>query len=122
MPTHLFVYGTLMRGESRHRHLAGQTFVAEAQTQPDYRLFNVGDFPALVSASPGRPIAGELWLVSDETLRELDDVEGTDEGLYARVPVHLPSPFDNVVAETYIYLQSVDGLPEINGNWRDRIR
>ncbi|MFO1091706.1 MAG: gamma-glutamylcyclotransferase family protein [Planctomycetaceae bacterium] len=122
MPTHLFVYGTLMTGESRHRYLAAATLIGAARTTPEYRLFDAGDYPALVADPVGQSIAGELWLVGDDTLRELDEVEGTDEGLYARVPVHLQPPFDKRAAETYIYLQSVAGLPEINGDWRERRR
>jgi len=119
MPTHLFVYGTLMRGESRHRHLAGSEFVADARTQPGYRLFHVDDYPALVM-DPDTSITGELWLVSDGTLRVLDEIEGVDEGLYARRTVRLQAPFESIAAETYVYLQSIDGLPEIHGDWRAR--
>ena len=64
----LFVYGTLKRGQPRHRYLAGQTFVASAVTRPIYRLFNVGDYPALVRHSEGRSIEGELWRVDEGCL------------------------------------------------------
>jgi gamma-glutamylaminecyclotransferase len=120
MPTHLFIYGTLMGGESRHRHLAGSEFVAAARTRPGFRMFDCGDYPALVTATPGQIITGELWLVSDDTLRILDDVEGIDEGLYARRPVQLQPPWESIAAETYIYLQTIDQLPEIYGDWRAR--
>jgi gamma-glutamylcyclotransferase (GGCT)/AIG2-like uncharacterized protein YtfP len=122
MPTHLFVYGTLMRGESRHQHLAGSKFIAAARTQPGFRMFDCGDYPALVTATPGEVITGELWLVSDDTLRALDEVEGIEDGLYARRPVRLQPPWESIAAETYVYLQGIDGLPEINGNWRARAR
>ena len=56
MATHLFVYGTLMRGECRERHLAGQEFVGAAQTAPGFRLYNVGEYPALGS-SPNQTLA-----------------------------------------------------------------
>lgn len=120
MPTHLFVYGTLMRGESRHRHLAGSEFVADARTEPGYRLFHVDDYPALVADIDGGTITGELWLVSNDTLRALDEVEGVEEGLYARRDVRLQAPFDTVAAETYVYLQSINGLTEIYGDWRQQ--
>jgi gamma-glutamylcyclotransferase (GGCT)/AIG2-like uncharacterized protein YtfP len=113
------VYGTLMRANlpSTPRRA---TFIGDAQTQPLYRLFNVGDYPALVMASPGRSISGELWRVSDETRRILDNVEGLDEGLYTRCAVRLQSPFDAVNVETYIYLQSIADLPDIGKSWRER--
>jgi gamma-glutamylaminecyclotransferase len=120
MPAYLFVYGTLLRGECRQDRLAGEEFVGAAATAPEYRLYDVGEYPALVVADRGTSIAGELWLVGDEALRELDDVEGVDEGLYARQPVRLLPPYDRLRAETYVYMQSVTGLAEIGPGWRDR--
>lgn len=122
MPTHLFVYGTLMRGESRHRHLAEETFVDQARSAPGYRLFDLGDYPALVEDPDGLSIVGELWLVGDAALRELDDVEGVDEGLYARRPIPLLPPHDGIAAEGYVSLESVAGLPDISPSWRERPR
>jgi len=122
MSTHLFVYGTLMRGESRHRYLACQTFVADACSCPDYRLYDAGDYPALVEQSGGTSIVGELWLVSDTALRALDDVEGIDEGLYARRRITLLPPHADVRAEAYVYLESIAGLTDISPAWRDRSR
>lgn len=120
MPTSLFVYGTLMRGEKRHRHLAGATFVAEARTVPRYRLHNAGDYPALIEDAGGVSIIGEVWLVEADGLRVLDDVEGVDEGLYARRRVRLLPPHDEVVAEAYVFLESVTGMPDIGASWRER--
>lgn len=119
MPVHLFVYGTLMRGECRQRHLAGEEFVGAAETSPHYRLYDVGEYPALVAADPGVSIAGELWLVTDDTLRNLDDVEGVDEGLYERRVIWLQPPYDRLRAVTYVYLPSVAGLPDLGASWRD---
>lgn len=120
MPTYLFVYGTLMRGESRHRHLSGETFVGAAQTASEYGLFDVGEYPALVAAAAGRAIQGELWQVSHETLQALDDVEGVADGLYARVAVRLQPPFEQIAAETYVFGHSVAGLPDLGTSWRGR--
>lgn len=120
MATHLFVYGTLMRGESRHRHLEGETFVAEVRSAPGYRLYDAGDYPALVEDAGGVSIVGELWQVSDSCLRELDDVEGVDEGLYARRRVSLLPPHAEIAADVYVYLESVTGMSEISPGWRGR--
>ena len=120
MPTNLFVYGTLMRGESREGYLSDQEFVGSAETAPGYRLYNVGAYPALVVSIPGVSVVGELWRVGDDKLLELDDVEGIDEGLYARRPVQLLSPHDSLMVETYVFRPSVSGLADIGGNWRKR--
>jgi gamma-glutamylaminecyclotransferase len=114
---HLFVYGTLKRGQPRHRFLAGQMFVAAAATQPQYRLFNVGEYPALVPHADGRSIEGELWDVDDACLRTLDEVEGCDLGLYARRPVELKAPHDQFETVTYLYLPPVDGLADCGTCW-----
>ena len=84
---HLFVYGTLKRGQPRNRFLTRQTFIAPAVTRPLYRMFNVGEYPALVRHADGRAIQGELWDVDDGCVRTVDRVEGCDLGLYVRAAV-----------------------------------
>jgi gamma-glutamylaminecyclotransferase len=113
----LFVYGTLRRGESRHRYLAGQRYVGVARTQPQYRLFDLGDYPGLVERSNGRSIEGELWDVTPECLARLDAVEGCHEGLYRRSDVQLLSPHDQLPVFSYLYEKTVDGMPECGGRW-----
>lgn len=81
--TLLFVYGTLKRGEPRHRYLVGQTLIATVATIPAYRLLSVGDYPALVRRDDGRSIEGELWEIDEACVRVLDRVEGVEQGLYA---------------------------------------
>jgi gamma-glutamylcyclotransferase (GGCT)/AIG2-like uncharacterized protein YtfP len=114
---HLFVYGTLKRGERRHQFLAGQEFVAVVHTRPLYRLFNLGEYPGLVGRENGLPIEGELWDVDDDCLKQLDQVEGCDVGLYLRGPVELAQPHDALHPATYFYAQSVDGLADCGTRW-----
>jgi gamma-glutamylaminecyclotransferase len=114
---HVFVYGTLKRGHARHRFLVGQTFVATAVTQPLYRMFNVGEYPALVRHHEGRSIQGELWTVSEACLSTLDRVEACDLGLYARERVELLPPCDGLSAVTYLYRLPVDGLADCGARW-----
>jgi gamma-glutamylaminecyclotransferase len=113
----LFVYGTLKRGQPRHRYLAGQTFVAVAVTCPFYRLFNVGEYPALVRHPEGCSIEGELWQVDEACLRMLDRVEACDEGLYARQTVELLPPHDCHGALTYLYELPTEGLADCGARW-----
>jgi gamma-glutamylcyclotransferase (GGCT)/AIG2-like uncharacterized protein YtfP len=114
---HLFVYGTLKRGQPRHPFLASQTFVAVAVTRPLYRMFDVGDYPALVRHSAGRSIEGELWEVDEDCVRMLDRVEGSDVGLYLREPVELLPPHESLSPVTYLYQQSVAGLADCGTCW-----
>lgn len=74
--TLLFVYGTLKRGLSNHHLLAGQQFLGEAQTEPLYRVLDLGPHPGLVlDRAHGLAIRGELWSVSPACLAELDRFE-----------------------------------------------
>eukprot|EP00752_Nemacystus_decipiens_P013707 g12160.t1 len=101
----LFVYGTLKRGDVRAYLLEGQACLGETKTRPSYRLFNTGDYPALVEAAPlglqGRAILGELWQVDPDCLARLDEEEGVDEGLYERRTIELAG---TERAWVYLYL------------------
>lgn len=119
MATALFVYGTLKRGEVRAPLLAGQRYLGEAKTLPNYRLFNTGDYPALVEAQPlglqGLSIVGELWSVDDRCLARLDEEEGVEEGLYKRRKILLYQPV--VEAQSYYYLPATAGMPDCGDRW-----
>lgn len=118
--TRLFVYGTLKRGYCRHPALAGQTFLGEGRTLPQYRMVNVGTYPGLLDApDQGLAILGELWEVTPEALRRLDEVEGTDVGLFARRRIRLEVPFENESADAYFYLRDTTGCPDCGQEWND---
>ncbi len=70
-----FVYGTLMRGEANHRLLRGSLFVGVAKTVRGFCLFDHGYFPAMVRMGDG-VVSGEVFEITDETLRALDRLEG----------------------------------------------
>ena len=111
----VFVYGTLKRGDCRHRYLAGSKFLGLATTETGYRLFHMGEYPAMVEDARGGQIEGELFEVSDATLRVLDEVEGVADVLYSRRPVRLVNPVEG--AEAYIYHGSVVGKRELLRRW-----
>jgi gamma-glutamylaminecyclotransferase len=114
---HLFVYGTLKRGQKRHRFLAGQKFVGTARTLPLYGLFNLGDYPGLVERSDGRSIEGELWEVDAASLPLLDQVEGCHEGLYRRANIQLLPPHDQLAVFSYFYEKNLDGAEDCGTRW-----
>ena len=80
---HLFVNGTLMRGEQLHQNLDGARFCGEWTTAPRYRLFSVDDrHPAMVrDDARGAAIAGELYLVPLPVLGTVLDREPAGLGL-----------------------------------------
>ncbi len=73
--TPLFCYGTLRRGFALHSQLMNSKFLGEARTKYPYALFARG-IPFCVQEIPFRPVIGELYEVSDETLRQIDIIEG----------------------------------------------
>lgn len=112
---YVFIYGTLKRGERNHRLLAGEQFVGEAVTEPLYRLYDCGAYPALVEDGVhGRVVRGEVYLVGPATLCQLDALEAAPH-LYQLLPVRLED-FDWPV-RAYLYCQEVGGLADCGESW-----
>ena len=86
--TKVFVYGTLKRGNSVRgldRWGSSAEFVGPATTTDNnYSLWSLGAFPAVSSGKVH--ISGEVWLVDNETLAELDRIEG-HPNFYKRIEV-----------------------------------
>ena len=74
MTHRVFVYGTLKRGFWNHYLLEGREFFGAAATVPTYRMIENG-FPVILPDPEGKPIAGEIYAVDDETLARLDQLE-----------------------------------------------
>lgn len=114
----VFVYGTLKRGRCNHALVAGQEFIAEARTQPVYRMFDLGGYPGIFHASPGISITGELWRVDAECLARLDALEGLDEGEYTREKIEIAAPHEIHEALGYLYAKPVKGFGQVmSGVW-----
>jgi gamma-glutamylaminecyclotransferase len=115
----IFVYGTLKRGESNNHVIGSQKFCGAAQTKAGYVLYTLDGYPGMVADPAGlEPIRGEVWSVDDACLVCLDALEGTDQGLYARLPVALQAPFSDSAVEAYYYRQSVQGRTRARSDWK----
>jgi len=106
-PHLVFVYGSLKRGEYNHALLREVEFRGEARTERQFRLYALPFFPALVRDDEDpQSIVGEVYAVSDMTLRILDRLEANGR-LYQRelIPVDgLESPHERLLAWAYLYL------------------
>ncbi len=75
----VFVYGTLKQGNSLrglNRWGRAATFIADAVTsESKYNLWNLGAFPA-TTLNGKSYISGEVWVVDQETMQDLDRIEG----------------------------------------------
>jgi len=70
----VFVYGTLRRGHANHAFIKNGRYMGTAETKEKYALY-VDRLPYLVK-EPVSHIIGELYEVDDETLRQIDWLEG----------------------------------------------
>lgn len=113
----IFVYGTLKRGHCRAHHMEGQRFVGTAESQPRYRMLDVGTYPGLIDAVGGLAITGEVWDVDESCLQRLDQVESVSDGEYARRAIALAAPFQDQTIEAYFYLRPITGMPDCGSSW-----
>ena len=119
---HLFVYGTLMRGEDR------EGLVAQFEARPAHTLGQLwrvpAGYPALAFNPQGEPVAGEvLALDNASVLMVLDLYEGVGEGLYSRIKI--PIQTDTGTELAWAYVMSPSQLREAGcvrlklSDWRD---
>jgi gamma-glutamylcyclotransferase (GGCT)/AIG2-like uncharacterized protein YtfP len=111
----LFVYGTLKRGQRNHRLLAGQEFLGEARTRPEYVLYHLGGFPGLVhDLDSGQAVRGELWRVDERVLPRLDGYEGVPD-LFVRQEIAIQGWAGPVVG--YLFVGEVSRRPRCGDVW-----
>lgn len=73
----VFVYGSLMSGMGNSAMMSGAKLIGKCTALPgQFVMVDLGPFPGLVADYSGREVKGELYEVSDEHLRDLDNLEG----------------------------------------------
>lgn len=82
----VFVYGTLMKGQRAEDYMVGSRYLMPAMLS-GYSMYNLGSFPG-IRPEPEGTVAGEVYFVSDETMRWLDRYEG-EGSLYIRTWVRV---------------------------------
>lgn len=117
--TLVFVYGTLLSGESNHRYLAGAERIGEARTAAAFHLMDLGGFPALV-AGGSTSVRGELYACDEDTLRRIDELEDHPD-FFRRSPIALA---DGSRVQSYLLpAAEAEHYPRIaSGDWRDAHR
>jgi molybdenum cofactor guanylyltransferase len=113
----IFVYGTLLAGESNHGLLANAEFLGADQLQ-NAQLYDLGEYPMML---PGEgTVTGELYRVTSDTLSELDILEEHPE-VYFRGQIILESGRSSQVY--WGRSQHTVNCPGITGgDWRLRDR
>ncbi|UPQ88272.1 gamma-glutamylcyclotransferase family protein [Vibrio sinaloensis] len=69
----VFVYGTLRSGESNHYLLEHSQCLGHYTTPAIYSLYDLGPYPAVIEGRDA--IVGEVYLVDQRTLEQLDRLE-----------------------------------------------
>lgn len=108
----VFVYGTLRGGGSNHFRMAGGLFLMRATVKG--RLFRIDWYPGLVLGGGGTTL-GEVFEVTTEILRELDEFEGSE---YRRVLTDVSHGEMTIRAWVWEWLGPVDEARHIaSGDW-----
>lgn len=71
----VFVYGTLLRGETNHHLLSRCECLGAWQTPPRFTLVDVGPYPVLCTGGSGA-VSGEVYAIDGVALARLDELEG----------------------------------------------
>ena len=113
----LFVYGTLLEGESDHGLLAGAKASGAATTRPLYKLVELNAMAGLLDRGD-TAVVGEIYEVDAPTLARCD-VRREHPVLYERRRIELE---DGSAAWTYFLRhEQARGLRRIRGgDWRKR--
>lgn len=118
-PIRVFVYGTLKKGMSNHRLLENSQFLGAAESiTAAYAMWCNGRYPMLVEDG-SQKVHGELYVVDDETFRNLDHLEGHPD-LYKRKKKLFNIKGVTVEAWVYLYNYGIGKSYEfVKGcNWR----
>lgn len=111
----VFVYGTLRYGECNHHLLASAQLLGRHTTDPIYSLYDLGPYPGVIEGRDS--IVGEVYLVDEVTLKQLDLLEDVPV-TYRREQIE--TPFG--LAWIYIY-QDVSQLDVLisSGDWCQKV-
>jgi len=91
--TKVFVYGSLKRDFGNHRFLISSMFLGEATSKnAEYTMLSMKWFPGVCKVGNSF-IAGEVYEVSETTLRRLDHLEGNGT-FYTRELISLSNGMD----------------------------
>ena len=119
----VFVYGTLRKGEANAQLLKGATCIAE-QCWTDGDLYDTGyGYPAM-KQTPNSRLFGELYTVTEEDLKRLDQLEGYTAGgtnnLYERIQQTVYTDKGATIATLYVASRALLLKRKIpNGDWKE---
>lgn len=122
----VFVYGTLMRGESNHEFFLSDDWFISRAIVAGFDMYDIGYYPGIIPGAGN--VLGELYEVPVDAIEHLDSLEG-EGSLYIRRCVQvIRGNGEPAFASVYIYNHDVDGLKMIpeslqpyTADWQDGI-
>jgi gamma-glutamylaminecyclotransferase len=82
------VYGSLRMGCHNHYLLKESEFLGQFRTDPEFRMMDLGDFPAIIK-NGDTSIVMEVYSVNPKTMAALDFLEGYPQ-FYNREKISTP--------------------------------
>ena len=110
----IFVYGTLMKGQSANHYLNGADYKGTFCLN-GYAMYDIGSFPGIVE-NENESVVGEVYSITEEMLPMMDRYEG-EGSLYLRREVIVERDGEKVIAWAYIYNNSVANCPLKRSKW-----
>ena len=107
----VFVYGTLMNGETNHHYLENSKFSGMA-TIEGYEMYSMGGYPAIIDGNS--LIMGELYQVPNTDMPSIDMLEGEGSLYIKRCETVTDSKGKSSFAFIYIYNRDCSDLERIS--------
>ena len=104
----VFVYGTLLTGESNHDHYLKDEWLEGKAVISGYDMYDLGAYPGIVEGK-GR-VKGELYRVGKEVLKNLDRLEGEGSLYIRRSELVTKENGEAIAAFVYVYNNSIEGM------------
>ena len=124
----IFVYGTLMKGESRNPTLSEYSIGEGRLASTDGMLIDLDDYPGMLTGKEGT-VYGEVYQIDQmfPTLKTLDTIEGfygyeSTDSLFIRTIVQIKTERGQEWAWTYAYNNHDEENVHVieSGNWKKR--
>ncbi len=114
-PVKVAVYGTLRRNQGNHFFLEEAQYLGTAETLYPYALYLQG-LPYVTEQKSVVPIRTEIYLISQEQLKQLDQLEGHPT-FYQRKLIPLIDQAQNLVFAWLYFSKSPTGQLKRNGDF-----
>ena len=107
----VFVYGTLMNGETNHHYLENSKFSGMV-TIEGYEMYSMGGYPAIIDGNS--LIMGELYQVPNTDMPSIDMLEGEGSLYIKRCETVTDSKGKSSFAFIYVYNRDCSNLERIS--------